>query len=83
MAYYTLNNYVICSIALLQLTKRFLKTTTIVLKIRERILQRICFAFLQFESFLKGIGANASNAFLLNTALPRFSGYFWQLNTLR
>ena len=36
-------NYVTCSTALIQLRKRYLKPTAIILKIRWRILQRICF----------------------------------------
>ena len=35
--------YVACSIALIQLTKRYSGTRAIVLKTRERILRRICF----------------------------------------
>ena len=89
------------SIALLQLTKRYLRMTAIVLKIRKyasnkntkKILQRICFemrknnsnfTFRQFVFFVQeGFGANASNAFLLERALLRFSVYFLQFNNLR
>ena len=43
----------------------------------------LIFTFRQFVGFLKeGPEANASNAFLFNTALLEFSGYFFQLNNL-
>ena len=70
----------------MQLIKRYLRTTAIVLKIRERILRRICFKIRKNKSnfyvstscgpFERGPGPNISNAFLLNTALLGFSGNF-------
>ena len=44
---------------------------------------KLIFTFRQFVGFLKeGPRANASNAFLLNTALLQFSSYFLPLNNL-
>ena len=82
--------YVTCDVALLQQTKRNLRTTAIVLKILQRILQKICFEIRKSNSnfcvlticgfFEEGPGANASNALRCNTALLVFSGYVLQLN---
>ena len=84
--------YVTCSIVLIQQIKRYLRTTAIVLTIRERILQKICFEIRKDKSnfyvstmwrpFERGPAANISNTFLLNTAFPGFSGYFLQLNNV-
>ena len=43
MTYDNYTKFVTCSIAHIQQTKRYLRTTAVVLKIREQILQRICF----------------------------------------
>ena len=70
----------------MQLIKRYLRTTAIVLKVHERILRKICFEIRKNKSnfyvstscgtFERGPWANISNAFLLNTALLGFSVTF-------
>ena len=79
---------------MIQLTaKRYLRTIVILLKIRDRILRRICFEIKKNSSdfYVSTIcgsfeeeppGKVFSIAFLLNAALPQFSGYFLQLNNL-
>ena len=56
--------YVTCSIALIQLTKPYLRTTAIILKMREQILQRICFEIRKNNSLITGMrfGGKATSA---------------------
>ena len=84
--------YVKCSRALLQVTKRYLRTRAILLKIRERLLRRTCFEIRKnnsnfyvstiYEPFEGGPRDKYLHAFLFNTALLGFLGYFLQLNNL-
>ena len=76
----------------MQLTKRYLRTVAIVLKIRALILRGICFEMRKNNSnfyastiygpFEGECRDKYLHAFLFNTALLEFLGYFLQLNNL-